>query len=141
MRKPVYCSAAVALLGLLLATGATAQTLPAPVAVTDAAAAARAVADTAYIHERYVKTEYQIPMRDGTKLYTIVYAPKDADQVRYPIMLNRTPYSVGPYGPAGSKPTSAPAAPCCTRATSSRFRTCAGATCPKASSWTCGRRR
>jgi putative CocE/NonD family hydrolase len=57
------------------------------------------LADTSYIKQHFTKTEYQIPMRDGVKLYTIVYAPKDADKVRYPIMLKRTPYSIGPYGP------------------------------------------
>ena len=69
------------------------------------------MADTAYIHEHYTKTEYRIPMRDGVKLYTVVYAPKDADQVRYPIMLNRTPYSVGPYGPERYKTTISPSSP------------------------------
>lgn len=45
----------------------------------------------------YTKYEYTIPMRDGVKLFTSVYIPKDTTQ-KYPIMLNRTPYSVGPYG-------------------------------------------
>ncbi|WP_426061580.1 CocE/NonD family hydrolase [Hymenobacter sp. B1770] len=108
MKTTLYHAAACALLGVLCATGAAAQTLPAPVAVTDAEATARAVADTLYIHERYTKTEYQIPMRDGVKLYTVVYAPKDADKVRYPIMLNRTPYSVGPYGPERYKTNISP---------------------------------
>ena len=45
----------------------------------------------------YNKAEYQIPMRDGVKLFLSVYTPKDASQ-KYPIILNRTPYSVGPYG-------------------------------------------
>lgn len=36
-------------------------------------------------------------MRDGVKLFTAIYAPKDQSQ-KYPIMLNRTPYSVSPYG-------------------------------------------
>ncbi|HKV33204.1 MAG TPA: CocE/NonD family hydrolase [Pyrinomonadaceae bacterium] len=45
----------------------------------------------------YTKTEQQIPMRDGVKLFTSIYAPKDQSQ-KYPIMLNRTPYSVSPYG-------------------------------------------
>ncbi|MCH2374587.1 MAG: CocE/NonD family hydrolase, partial [Planctomycetes bacterium] len=45
----------------------------------------------------YTKYEYQVLMRDGTKLFTVVYAPKDASE-RYPIMLQRTPYSVKPYG-------------------------------------------
>ncbi len=51
------------------------------------------------VKERYLKSEYQIPMRDGKKLFTIVYAPKDASQ-KYPILMQRTPYSVGPYGEA-----------------------------------------
>jgi uncharacterized protein len=45
----------------------------------------------------YTKYEYRIPMRDGKKLFTAVYAPKDSSQ-KYPILLTRTPYSVGPYG-------------------------------------------
>ena len=108
MQKLIYSTLTCALLGLLLTPTISAQTLPAPVAVTDAEALARAVADTVYIHEHYTKTEYQIPVRDGVKLYTVVYAPKDADKVRYPIMLNRTPYSVGPYGPTRYKTTISP---------------------------------
>ena len=45
----------------------------------------------------YTKYEYRIPMRDGVRLFTSVYVPKD-DSTPYPILLNRTPYSVGPYG-------------------------------------------
>ena len=45
----------------------------------------------------YTKYEYRIPMRDGVKLFTAVYVPKDTSQ-KYPILLNRTPYSVAPYG-------------------------------------------
>jgi putative CocE/NonD family hydrolase len=45
----------------------------------------------------YTKYEYRIPMRDGTRLFTAVYVPKDASQ-KYPILLTRTPYSVQPYG-------------------------------------------
>jgi uncharacterized protein len=50
-----------------------------------------------YIKSNYTKYEFQIPMRDGKKLFTSVYAPKDAKE-QYPIMLDRTPYSVAPYG-------------------------------------------
>jgi putative CocE/NonD family hydrolase len=50
------------------------------------------------IKARYTKHEFQIPMRDGVKLFTSVYVPKDTDKP-YPILLQRTPYSVGPYGP------------------------------------------
>lgn len=36
-------------------------------------------------------------MRDGVKLYTVIYVPKDSSQ-KYPIIMERTPYSAGPYG-------------------------------------------
>src|SRR5499427_8096920 len=49
------------------------------------------------VKARYTKYEYRIPMRDGKKLFTAVYAPKDQSQT-YPILLTRTPYSVRPYG-------------------------------------------
>lgn len=51
----------------------------------------------AYIREHYTKREVQIPVRDGVKLFTAIYEPKDRSQ-KYPILLNRTPYSVAPYG-------------------------------------------
>jgi putative CocE/NonD family hydrolase len=47
----------------------------------------------------YDKFEYRIPMRDGVRLFTAVYVPKDTSQ-KWPVLLTRTPYSVGPYGPA-----------------------------------------
>jgi uncharacterized protein len=46
----------------------------------------------------YDKEELRIPMRDGVQLYTVIYRPKDAARA-LPILLNRTPYSAGPYGP------------------------------------------
>jgi putative CocE/NonD family hydrolase len=46
----------------------------------------------------YTKYEYRIPMRDGKRLFTAVYIPKDASRT-FPILLSRTPYSVQPYGP------------------------------------------
>jgi putative CocE/NonD family hydrolase len=49
------------------------------------------------IKEQYTKYEYRIPMRDGKKLFTAVYVPKNAAW-KFPIMLMRTPYSVKPYG-------------------------------------------
>jgi putative CocE/NonD family hydrolase len=52
-----------------------------------------------YIRTHYTKYELKIPMRDGAKLFTSVYVPNDAKSDRsYPILLLRTPYSVGPYG-------------------------------------------
>ena len=49
------------------------------------------------IKNHYTKAEYMVPMRDGTKLFTQVYTPKDQTK-KYPILLLRTPYSVGNYG-------------------------------------------
>ncbi|MDR2041330.1 MAG: CocE/NonD family hydrolase [Tannerella sp.] len=53
--------------------------------------------DSIYIREHFVKMEKWIPMRDGKKLFTSIYLPKDRSR-RYPILLKRTPYSVNPYG-------------------------------------------
>jgi len=50
-----------------------------------------------FVTANYDKSEYQIEMRDGIKLYTIVYTPKDKSE-RYPILMQRTPYSIAPYG-------------------------------------------
>ncbi len=50
------------------------------------------------LREHYTKLEARIPMRDGVKLYTAVYLPKDATAA-HPVLLQRTPYSAGPYGP------------------------------------------
>ena len=52
--------------------------------------------DSLYSREHYDKAEYMVPMRDGVKLYTIVYTPKDTSQA-VPIMLLRTPYGIPPY--------------------------------------------
>jgi putative CocE/NonD family hydrolase len=73
----------VALLPALLA-GACAQNQPDKAAEFD-------------VKQYYTKYEYRIPMRDGVHLFTAVYVPKDGSE-RYPFLLNRTPYSVGPYG-------------------------------------------
>jgi uncharacterized protein len=50
-----------------------------------------------YTRAHYTKYDYRIPMRDGVKLFTTVYAPKDTSHT-YPFLMQRTPYSVGPYG-------------------------------------------
>lgn len=53
-----------------------------------------------FVRDNYQKVEYKIPMRDGTKLHTAVYVPKDASETnRYPFLMQRTCYSVAPYGP------------------------------------------
>jgi putative CocE/NonD family hydrolase len=48
------------------------------------------------IEENYIKSEHMIPMRDGVRLYTQVYTPKNTGTT-YPILLTRTPYGVGYY--------------------------------------------
>jgi uncharacterized protein len=50
-----------------------------------------------YVKANYTKLESYIPMRDGMRLFAAVYTPKDQSQ-SYPILLSRTPYSIGPYG-------------------------------------------
>ena len=54
-------------------------------------------AQNKFLEENYNKKEYRIEMRDGVKLFTSVYSPKD-NSVKYSIIIWRTPYSVGPYG-------------------------------------------
>lgn len=76
------------LLSLALLPGVVAAPPPEP---TPAAAPTPA--------DRYDKREVLIPMRDGVKLFTAIYTPKDHARP-YPILLQRTPYSVYPYGEA-----------------------------------------
>ncbi len=62
-----------------------------------------------WIKANYTKFEYRIPVRDGVKLFTCVYVPKDAGEHHtYPILFNRTPYTVGPYGEDKYKPVLGP---------------------------------
>jgi putative CocE/NonD family hydrolase len=51
-----------------------------------------------YVVEHYAKSEHTIAMRDGVKLFTSIYAPRDTSKT-WPILLKRTPYTVAPYGP------------------------------------------
>ncbi|HEY1254177.1 MAG TPA: CocE/NonD family hydrolase [Terracidiphilus sp.] len=57
-----------------------------------------AVAKEDSVRAHYTKYEFRIPMRDGVRLFTAVYVPKDAEGGPYPFLINRTPYDVGPYG-------------------------------------------
>ncbi len=51
------------------------------------------------VRDKFEKREYQIPMRDGVKLFTAIYVPRDAGpDKKYPMMMLRTCYSVRPYG-------------------------------------------
>ncbi len=88
---------------LLLVSMASAQrpapsSAAAPTDVPQAAAAPQPGA--AFVRENYSKYEYRIPMRDGVKLLTSVYVPKDviAEGKTYPILMQRSPYNVAPYG-------------------------------------------
>ncbi len=53
--------------------------------------------DTLFIKSNYTKREVYIPMRDGVKLFTAIYEPKD-QSTDYPILIIRSPYSSAPYG-------------------------------------------
>ncbi|MDJ0646425.1 MAG: CocE/NonD family hydrolase [Flavobacteriaceae bacterium] len=50
-----------------------------------------------YVEDNYDKKEVQITMRDGIRLHTTIYTPKNKSKT-YPILLQRTPYSCRPYG-------------------------------------------
>lgn len=50
-----------------------------------------------FVKDNYNKKEYTIEMRDGIKLHTVVYSPKNNTE-KYPILLQRTPYGCRPYG-------------------------------------------
>ena len=75
--------------------------------VRSAGAAEPADTNAVWLAEHYTKFEHRIRMRDGVRLFTRVYVPKD-DSKSWPIVLTRTPYALKPYGaenyndPAGS---------------------------------------
>src|ERR687892_217990 len=53
--------------------------------------------DSAWIRDNYYKIERMVPMRDGARLFTAIYVPKDTTEP-HPILMRRTPYSAAPYG-------------------------------------------
>jgi putative CocE/NonD family hydrolase len=78
--------------------------LPLGLLVHGAATLAAQATEAAYVAAHYTKREVRIPMRDGVRLFATVYLPRDAGvRRRYPILLQRTPFSAGPYG-AGAYP-------------------------------------
>jgi uncharacterized protein len=93
-RCAVFCTAMCVAFGMASLTGAF------RVHAQETENAAKEEAKSAAeIRARYTKYEFQIPMRDGAKLFTAVYVPKDAAPSKsYPFLIERTPYSVGPYG-------------------------------------------
>lgn len=74
---------------------AAAPSSPPKPLIDDALKTDKAIAAAIVAH--YTKYDHRIVMRDGVRLFTSVYVPKDRSR-SYPIMLQRTPYSVGPYG-------------------------------------------
>ena len=86
MLKSVRCFCATLGLSCLSISILAAQDPPAQPAAED------------YVRSHYTKYEYRIPMRDGKRLFTAVYVPKDSAGGPYPFMMDRTPYSVAPYG-------------------------------------------
>src|SRR5437764_11039550 len=53
--------------------------------------------DSTWVVSNYTKKEVYISMRDGKKLFTAVYIPKDTSEA-HPFLMERTPYSCAPYG-------------------------------------------
>ena len=79
----LFCGATIALAAVAARSPALAQSSGGP--------------DTTYIRTHYQKREVTIPMRDGVKLFTSIYAPRDPART-FPILMSRTPYSAAPYG-------------------------------------------
>jgi len=96
MRNLLYLLLLIPNLVALQSGAGTATQQPAPAAATTGSAAAGVAA----VRENYTKFEYRIPMRDGVKLFTAVYIPKDVftNGRTYPILMQRTPYNIAPYG-------------------------------------------
>lgn len=65
--------------------------------------------DNTFVKENFTKKEVYIPMRDGVKLFTSIYIPKDiAKNNKYPFLMQRTCYSVAPYGEDQYRPSLGP---------------------------------
>ena len=58
---------------------------------------AQNIQEDSTLEKIYTKREVMIPMRDGIKLYTAIYEPKNNDK-HHPILMHRSPYSCEPYG-------------------------------------------
>ena len=53
--------------------------------------------DARWFKSHYTKSECMIPMRDGAKLYTAIYTPKNKKSL-HPILINRRSQGCAPYG-------------------------------------------
>src|SRR6266852_9030897 len=86
---------------LLASSVGGAQRIQTPAAPAPSVAqTAASTVGAAFVRENYSKYEYRIPMRDGVNLFASVYVPKDVitEGKTYPILMQRTPYNVAPYG-------------------------------------------
>src|SRR5690349_20538957 len=63
---------------------------PAPVRVTPMTPDVVASYDAVLPQADFIRREAMVPMRDGTKLYTVIYMKKGTTNA--PILLSRTPY-------------------------------------------------
>src|SRR5262245_48700000 len=82
---------------VLLASGPITARAPAQSQPAQPAPAQTPEQQLAEVKAQYTKYEYRVPMRDGKRLFTAVYVPKDQTQT-WPILMMRTPYSAKPYG-------------------------------------------
>src|SRR5215211_6396195 len=99
LRAPWLLAASV-LMALVAIESPRAQApAPAPASVPGAppAAGPGPLTGVDLVRATYTKYEYQVPMRDGTRLFTAVYVPKDTSQ-KYPLLMIRTQSGVRPYG-------------------------------------------
>ena len=76
-------------------------------AVSQASPAQTASTDQGYVAMHFYKVEKMIPMRDGVRLFTAIYIPKQMGAKR-PILMERTPYSCSPYGEKALRPVIGP---------------------------------
>ena len=59
--------------------------------------------DLAFFRSNFTKHEHMVPMRDGTRLFTVLFVPKLGSEAgaggsAFPVLLQRTTYSCAPYG-------------------------------------------
>ncbi|WP_378176500.1 CocE/NonD family hydrolase [Aquimarina sp. SS2-1] len=88
----------LSLLGLLLFVSSCKKEVPTETGKTVQNNTTTTVETDAYdVKDYYSKQEVDIVMRDGIKLHTTIYTPKDSSK-KYPILMQRTPYSSRPYG-------------------------------------------
>jgi uncharacterized protein len=96
MKKIKLVNVASSVLSIALFAAITVAVSASVQAQTAASAPAQQAAEFD-VRENYTKYEYRIPMRDGVRLFTSVYVPKDQSKT-YPFLMQRTPYSAAPYG-------------------------------------------